>query len=52
MRTGKPKVDLKGNPVERILSVLLKSAFLLVILVDERGFEPPASSLRTMSIVG
>jgi hypothetical protein len=31
----------------QISATLHKPAFLLMFLVDERGFEPPASSLRT-----
>jgi hypothetical protein len=45
---GKPEVNLKGNQGARIFSTLQKPTCLLIILVDERGFEPPASSLRTV----
>jgi hypothetical protein len=38
---GEQKREVSRHPAERALGIERK------ILVDERGFEPPASSLRT-----
>jgi hypothetical protein len=44
---GKPEVNLDTNPDTPIFREIEIAFVLLVILVDERGFEPPTSSLRT-----